>query len=79
MLKYANETNTTKHCTQLSSLESILSPSPLDQNPHKLEVGSTIQYGDPIEYGVLKWIGMLPGRENIQYAGVEMVNHALYT
>ena len=45
----------------------------LNQNPYKLEVESFIQYGKPTEYGVIKWIGLLPGRENIYYAGVEMV------
>ena len=50
------------------------STAQLNQNPYKLEVGSTIEYGKPVEYGVIKWIGMLPGRESVLYAGVEMVS-----
>ena len=54
-------------------------PSPtsgqLDQNPHNLEVKSAVQCGKPVEYGVIKWMGMLPGKENIHFAGVEMVRY----
>jgi len=75
-MKHASDK--TKDYTQLTSLGSAISPSQLDQNPYKLEVGSTIQYGNPPEYGVIKWIGILPGRENIEYAGVEMVNYSTH-
>ena len=44
------------------------------QNPHKFGVGSTVQFGEPAEYGVIKWLGLLPGRQNISYAGVETVS-----
>lgn len=47
----------------------------LDQNPYKLEVGCIVEYGKPVEYGVIKWIGVLPGIENVLYAGVEMVSY----
>ena len=42
-------------------------------NPHNLEVGSMILYGDPPYSGMIKWIGHLP---SIYYlmAGVEMVS-----
>lgn len=43
-------------------------------NPHNLEVGSIIQYGEPAQCGVIKWIGYLPGQTEIS-AGVEMVRH----
>ena len=33
-----------------------------------------MQYGNPVEYGVIKWIGHLPNEEGL-YAGVEMVRH----
>ena len=77
LLKCANDANATEHHSLLRrpSLESVLLPASikLDQNPYKLAEGSLIQYGNPPEYGVVKWIGILPGRENIYYAGVEMV------
>lgn len=46
----------------------------VDINPYNLEVGSVIQYGEPEQCGVIKWIGRLPDQEEI-YAGVEMVRH----
>ena len=46
----------------------------LDQNPYKLKEGSSIQYDDPPKYGVVKWVGMIPGRDKTFYAGVEMVS-----
>ena len=60
---------------QPPSVDSI-STVQLNQNPYKLEVGSTVEYGKPVEYGVIKWIGMFPGRENVLYAGLEMVSYA---
>ena len=62
-----------KHCSE----DNVLSPTHVrsHQNPYKLEVGSTVQYGKPAEYGVIKWIERLPGREKILYAGVEMVSY----
>ena len=68
MLRFADETNVTDLIPRQPSVDYI------HQNPYKFEVGSTVQYGEPAEYGVIKWIGMLPGRENILYAGVEMVS-----
>ena len=46
----------------------------LDPNPYSLTVGSVIEYGEPIQYGVIKWIGHLPGVQGL-HAGVEMVGH----
>ena len=43
-------------------------------NPHKLVVGSEVQYLNTEHYGVIKWIGTLPGVKQ-PYAGVEMVRH----
>ena len=79
MLRFADETNVTEHRSLIPrqpSVDYILSPAPvqLHQNPYKFEVESIVQYGEPAKYGVIKWIGMLPGRENILYAGVEMVS-----
>ena len=48
----------------------------LNQNPYKLEKGSVVQYDHPPKYGVVKWIGIIPGRTTL-YAGVEMVNHSI--
>ena len=42
-------------------------------NPHNLIVGSAVQYLDTEQYGVIKWIGILPGADKVMYAGVEMV------
>ena len=49
----------------------------VDTNLHKLTVGSVIQYGEPAQYGVIKWIGKLPDQEEI-FAGVEMVRHRIF-
>ena len=46
----------------------------VDTNLRKLTVGSVIQYGEPAQYGVIKWIGKLPDQEEI-FTGVEMVRH----
>ena len=43
-----------------------------DANPDNLQVGSDIQYGEPPQYGVIKWIGHLL-RETGLHAGLEMV------
>ena len=45
-----------------------------DINPHNLMVGSVIEYDEPVQYGVIKWIGKLPDQQAI-FAGVEMVKH----
>ena len=82
LLKYADKTITPEHRSLVKiqpSVDCVLSPSclQLHQNPHKLEVGYTVQYGEPVEYGVVKWIGSLPGREKLLYAGVEMVSYSV--
>ena len=46
----------------------------VEPNPYNLKVGSVVQYGNPVEYGEIKWMGHLPGEEGL-YAGVEMVRH----
>ena len=81
LLRYADEANVTEHRSLIPrqpSVDCVLSPVPtsvkLHQNPYKLEIESTVQYGEPPQYGVIKWIGVLPGRENL-YAGVEMVSY----
>jgi len=42
-------------------------------NPHSLEKGSMILYGDPPRPGMIKWIGYLP-ESNVLTAGVELVS-----
>ena len=87
LLRYADETNVTEHRSLIprqTSVDCVLSPAlvpdKLHQNLYKLQVESTVQYGEPAQYAVIKWIGMLPGRENLLYAGVEMVSHhAVFT
>ena len=46
---------------------------PSNDNPHNLEVGTMIQFGNPPCYGVIKWIGSLPDT-NFVMAGVELVS-----
>ena len=43
-------------------------------NPHNFVVGSSVRYLNSEYYGVIKWIGSLPGVK-ATYAGVEMVRH----
>ena len=83
MLKSTDDTVTPEHRSlgkRQPSVDSVLSPThaqaaQLHQNPYKLEVGSTVQYRKSAEYGVIKWMGILPGRENCFYAKVEMVSY----
>jgi len=42
-------------------------------NPHNLEVGLMIIYGDPPHPGIIKWIGYLP-ETNVLSAGIELVS-----
>lgn len=44
------------------------------QNPHKFEIGCTVQYGEPAKHGVIKWIGTFPDKPKIVYAGLETVS-----
>ena len=82
-MKSTDDTVTPEHRSlgqRQPSVDSVLSPThaqvaQLNQNPYKLEVGSTVQYGKPAEYGVIKWMGVLPRRENFFYAEVEMVSY----
>ena len=37
------------------------------------KIGSRVQFGRPKEYGVIKWIGMIPGSDE-QHVRVEMVS-----
>ena len=82
--KHDDETNAAEDRALLPRQASVGAvPSPtsaqLDQNPHNLEVNSAVQYGKPVEYGVIKWMGILPGKENIHFAGVEMVRYSIKT
>ena len=43
------------------------------QNPHNFGVETTVRYGEPARYGVIKWMGILPGDQKMAYAGLEMV------
>ena len=46
----------------------------LEEHLHKFkfEIGSTVQFDNPPQYGVIKWIGKFPGRDTV-LAGVETV------
>ena len=50
---------------------------PIDTNSCNLKIGSVIEYGMPVRYGVIKWIGKLPDQAQIS-AGVEMVSHGMF-
>ena len=50
----------------------------VDANPCNLKVGSIIKYGDPVQYGEIKWIGKLPDQAET-FVGVEMVRHEMLT
>ena len=52
-------------------------PHPSNDNPHNLELGSLIQFGNPPCYGVIKWIGSIP-EANCVMAGVEVVRKFIY-
>lgn len=56
-----------------SHIENAHVPTTKVNNPYNLVVGSAVQYLDK-QYGVIKWIGILPG-DKLTYAGVEMVRH----
>ena len=49
-------------------------PQSSNDNPYNLEVGSLIQFGYPLCYGVIKWMGTLPEAEHVLMAGVEVVS-----
>ena len=53
---------------------SRLDPKSSNDNPHNLEVGSMIQFGNPPCYGVIKWMGTLPETDCVMMAGVEVVS-----
>ena len=81
-MKYPDDTITPEHRSLgkiHQSVDNVLTSAHAQslQNPYKLEVGSTVQYGKPPEYGVIKWIGRLPVKEKILYAGVEMVSYSI--
>lgn len=44
------------------------------QNPYHLERECAVQFDDPPKYGVIKWIGRLPGYGEAMQAGVKMVS-----
>ena len=52
-------------------------PQPSNENPHNLEIGSLIQFGNPPCYGVIKWIGPIP-EANCKMAGVEVVRKFIH-
>ena len=79
---YTDKRNIQEHLPIISkqpTANSVVSTDPLlvKQNPYKLEVGSIVEHRDLGEYGVIKWIGELPGEEKRLYAGVEMVSYSV--
>ena len=42
---------------------------------HELEIGSMIQFGNPVKYGVIKKIETTGGRASERLAEVELVSH----
>lgn len=49
------------------------------KNPHNLEEGSAVQYGNPPRYGVIKWIGEFPNQRELLFAGLDMVCYYMCT
>ena len=49
-------------------------PKSSNDNPHNLEVGSMIRFGNPPCYGIIKWMGTLPETDCVMMAGVEVVS-----
>ncbi len=41
-----------------------------------VDLGSTVQVGEPPRYGVVKWLGMFPGGSELM-AGIELVRRAI--
>ena len=44
------------------------------QNPYNLEVGSVVHFDDPLKFGEIKWIGIMPGFGEVVQAGLKMVS-----
>ena len=65
------------HSKQDNKLVRSPDPQPSDDNPHNLEIGLLIQFGNPPCYGTIKWIGSIP-EVNCTMAGVEVVRNLLY-
>ena len=61
-----------KEWATLSASCKPASKEPISDNPHNFKVGAKIQFGNPPCYGVIKWIGSLPGYGCLM-AGVEVV------
>ena len=64
----------------IAAVDECRSPSlvPQDSVSHSFSLGSTVQLlSDPIRYGVIQWIGTLPGIEGY-IAGVELVRSSLF-
>jgi len=68
--KHSSTISSLVHSTHSASKSS--SRKLFADNPHNLDVGNMIQFGNPPCYGIIKWIGSLPNYERIM-AGVEMV------
>ena len=50
------------------------------QNPYNFTLGCTVQYGKPVKYGVIKWIGKFPNNRKTMYAGLVLVRlNSIYT
>ena len=43
------------------------------QNPYNLTIGCKVQYGMPVKYGVIKWIGQFSDDYKTVIAGLVMV------
>ena len=43
------------------------------QNPYNFTLGCMVQYGKPVKYGVIRWIGKLPKDQKTIYAGLVLV------
>ena len=48
----------------------------VDRNLYNLVIGSVMQYGEPVQCGVIKWIGNLPNKTHV-FAKVEVVRNSI--
>ena len=73
--KHISEQRKSLDSKQLSTSYSLSVPpdrKPVANNPHNLQVGAMIQFGNPPCYGIIKWIGSLSSYGCLM-AGVEVV------
>ena len=75
LYKYVYEYVTKQFHYQENSQSNSDSHKEIATDSTQLVVGSVIQYGEPEQCGIIKWMGNLPNETEV-YAGLEMVRHS---